>query len=80
MIKLFRKKAKATECLMGASAIVQLIEAEERRKAIVKEIEAETARKIFEDIKARSMYDFPSMYYTISRMALDELEKKYTEG
>lgn len=39
----------------------------------------EVAREIFEDIKARSIYDFPSMYYKISRMALDELEKKYTE-
>lgn len=38
------------------------------------------AREIFEEIKARSMYDFPKMYYTISRMALDELKIKYTEG
>ena len=44
-----------------------------------KESKAEMARKIFKDIKARSMYDFSKMYYTISRMALDELEKKYTE-
>jgi hypothetical protein len=57
--------------------------AEEKAKAIAEHeqhIKAEVAREIFEDIKARSMYDFPSMYYIISRMALDELEKKYTES
>ena len=69
------------EMLQGA------LKAEERHNELTMEMaqkalanaKAEVAREIFEDIKAISKYDFPSTYYTISRMALDELEKKYTE-
>lgn len=66
--------------LRGGSFYFNLEEAMERGEQLMREHDAEVARKIFEDIKARSMYDFPKMYYTISRMALDELEKKYMEG